>query len=112
MNLIKGESVVVTRVIKGFDDLGEPIPEREIKEQVDNVVVAPQTAAELDATRPNGAKIAFTLCFPKTYTKDLYGCMVKVRGKTYRVVGDPQSWTVANTPTPWNYTVEVEAVNG
>ena len=112
MNLIQGETVTVIRCEVARDELGEPTGERVTREDVQNVVVAPGPTAELDASRPNGVTVAFTLCFPKGYGKSLKGCSVEIRGRAYRVVGDPQPYTEANTPGDWNLTVEVERTDG
>lgn len=83
--------------------------------EVGNVLVSPGQAAELDATRPEGARVALTLHFPKTFAGDLRGCEVELpepyAGK-YRVVGEPYPYIGANTPTMWHMPVEVEAVHG
>lgn len=112
MNLIQGESVTVIRPVIESDELGEPVEGTPEREAVGNIVVAPGATAELDASRPNGVTVAFTLCFPKGYGKSLKGCSVEVRGRAYRVVGDPQPYTEANTPGDWNLTVEVERTDG
>ena len=112
MQLIQGEQVVVIRQVDKRDELGEPIGEGETCEEVSNVVVAPGATADLDASRPDGVSVAYTLGFPKTFTGDLRGCDVEVRGTRYRVIGDPQRNTAENTPGPWNYTAEVERIDG
>lgn len=80
---------------------------------VQNVVVTPGSTSDvLDSTRPDGTRVAFTLGFPKTFTAPLRGCRVLVRGIECAVVGDPQPYTAANVPGAWNYTAEVERVDG
>lgn len=112
MNLIQGEAVTVIRPTAARDELGEPTSETEQREEVQNVVVAPGSTADLDASRPEGVTVAFTLCFPKTYAGDLRGCRVSVRGREYLVVGDPQRYTPENTPGDWNLTAEVTRTDG
>lgn len=112
MNLIQSETVTVIRTEKVLDELGEPMEAEAVAESVTGVVVAPGATADLDASRPEGVTVAYTLCFPKTYAGELKGCAVEVRGERFRVVGDPQRHTEANTPGPWNCTVEVTRTDG
>lgn len=112
MNLIHGEAVTVIRPTTESDELGEPIEGEPIREAVENVIVVPGATVELDASRPNGATVAFTLCFPKGYGRSLKGCSVEVRGRAYEVIGDPQPYTEENTPGYWNLTVEVTRTDG
>ncbi len=110
-SLFATEQVTVIRTGKSYDELGEPIKGEDEREQVD-VLVCPGATADLDVTRPNGAMVAYTLHFPKSYTKSLKDCRIEVRGNTYSVIGDPQPYSAANTPGEWNLTVEVEKVDG
>lgn len=112
MNLIQGEAVTVIRRTCGRDELGEPTEPVEEREEVANVVVYPGSTSDLDASRPEGVKVAFTLCFPKTYGGELRGCSVLVRGTEYDVVGNPKRYTAANTPGDWNLTAEVGRTDG
>ena len=80
---------------------------------VDDVLVDPSVGADvLSNTRLDGTKADLRLHFPKTFTASLRGCKVVVRGKEYRVSGDPAPYTDANTPTRWHMPVDVEAVDG
>lgn len=112
MGLIRGEAVTVVRPRETRDHLGEPVASEPSREEVGNVVVAPGPTSDLDASRPEGVKVAYTLCFPKSYGGSIKGCSVEVRGKAFAVIGDPQRYTEANTPGDWNMTAEVEAVDG
>ncbi|WP_200799684.1 hypothetical protein [Olsenella urininfantis] len=112
LSLIKGETVTVVTDGVTYDELGEPTYGEATREEVSNVVVAPGATADLDASRPEGVTVAYTLCFPKTFTGELKGRSVEVRGEALQVVGDPQRYTDANTPTPWNLTVEVTRTDG
>lgn len=110
-SLIRPEEVTVMRPRVTRDSLGEP--EYGEPETVGvEALVAPGPTADLDATRPNGVTVAYTLHLPKTFQEPLRGCEVEVRGERTRVVGDPRPYTAANTPGAWNYTVEVELANG
>lgn len=112
MGLIRGETVTVLRPRETSDELGEPVYGDPEREAVENVVVSPGPTADLDASRPDGVRVAYTLCFPKTYGGSVKGCSVEVRGKAFAVVGDPQRYGAENTPGDWNMAAEVEAVDG
>lgn len=111
LDVFQTEQVTVVRDNVSYDDLGEPIYGDPEREQVD-VLVQPETTTDLDATRPNGVEVVFTLHFPKSYTKSLQACHIEVRGDIYEVVGDPQPYTPENTPGNWNLPVEVKRVDG
>ena len=111
LNLIPDEEVAVIRDSARLDDLGEPIDSRPSREAV-RCVVCPGPTSDLGAERPNGARIAYTLHFPKTYEGDLRGCSVEVRGEAFTVVGDPMRTTEAATPGAWNMAVEVARADG
>lgn len=112
MGLISTESVTVATPVVEFDSFGEPIECGSVDVTIDGVVVCPGGTSELDASRPNGVEVAYTLCFPKSFTASLKGCRVNVRGTEYRVIGDPQRYDPANTPGDWNLTVEVGRTDG
>ncbi len=111
LSLIPTEAVTVIRPTVERDDLGEPVETGTSREAV-RCVVCPGATSDMDATRPEGLTVAYTLCFPKTYAGELKGCAVEVRGERFRVVGDPQRYTEANTPGAWNLTVEVTRTDG
>ena len=82
---------------------------------VPNVLIVPGATAELEAGRPDGVSVAFTLHFPKSFNESLEGALVDLPepfGGTYRVIGNPRPYMDENTPTPWHMPVEVEAVRG
>lgn len=111
LSLIPTEAVTVLRPTVERDDLGEPVFGEPTHDAVD-CVVCPGATADMDATRPEGETVAYTLHFPKTYAGGLRGCSVEVRGTRYDVVGDPQRTTDAATPGPFNLTVEVTWADG
>lgn len=105
-----GEAVEVLRRSQvGADGMGEPTYGPWKSESV-RVLAAPSKTSDSDALRPLGGRTAFTLHFPKTYQKSLKGCLVVLRGRTLRVVGDPQPYV--NAPGPYDRPVEAEAVYG
>ena len=111
LSLIPTEAVTVVRPTVTRDDLGETTEGEPVREDV-CCVVCPGATSDMDATRPEGVTVSYTLHFPKTYTGDLRGCSVEVRGTRYDVVGDPQRTTGAATPGPFNMAAEVTRADG
>lgn len=112
--MISGEVVVVIthRAVGGTDSFGAPTTER-LETAISDVLVAPARTTDVDGSiRPDGDKAALTLHFPKTFSDELRGAHVIVRGKEYAVIGAPTYYTAANTPTRWHMPVDVEAVDG
>ena len=100
------------------DALGNDIVAYATPVDVTDVLIQPGPCADLDAARPEGVTVAFTLHFPKTWAGgDLRGAQVTLPspwawGNPYRVVGKPEPWMAENCPTPWNMPVEVSATDG
>lgn len=112
LGLIAGEAVTVRTPTTGYDEHMEEVTTWEDM-AVGNVVVHPGATSDvLEGTRPDGARVAFTLGFPKGFYGPLRGCRVVVRGVECAVIGDPHPLTGANVPGPWNYTAEVATVRG
>lgn len=111
MQLIKTEPVIVQIKTVTYDELGEIEGVETTSEEVGCVVV-PGSGSDLDATRPNGVTVSYTVHFPKTYEEPLRGCSLVIRGDTYAVVGDPQAYTSENTPGLFNRPVEVTRTDG
>ena len=118
--MLHGEPVTVLTPSTAYDEHGDEVTTWE-REGVENVLVAPGSTADVeDSTRPHGTRAVFTLGFPKGFDKRLRGCRVVVRcpdggdekDHTYSVIGDPHPNTLANCPTQWWYTAEVEDVDG
>ena len=114
LGLLQGEQVVVERVVSpGVDAFGDPLPGQWVPEMVYDVLVAPGGRTDLDASRPEGVEVKWTLHFPKGYPATLRGARVVVRGQEPAfVVGDPQHYTAGNTPGAWSMPVELTAVRG
>ena len=109
-----GEAVIVERHVQtGVNGHRQPIYEW-VSETVDDVLVAPGPRADIpDTARPEGVVVAWTLHFPKTLLGSLEGARVRVRGgEPCAVIGDPQPYTMENTPTRWNRPVEVKTAKG
>lgn len=112
--MIVGETVTVERYVEsGRDAHNQPIYDW-VSESVDDVLVAPGPLADIpDTARPVGTVVAWSLHFPKGYPATLRGARVIVRGGApCPVVGDPQPYTLENTPTRWAMPVEVERADG
>ena len=113
--MIKGVSVTVKRPSSTANDRFGNAVITYTEETVDNVLVSPGTTMDMEAARPEGVTVAYTLHFPKTFTGDLQGCLIVLPAPwagTYRVVGAPGAYIDANTPTPWHMPVEVERADG
>lgn len=116
--MIGGVAVTVVRPTPaGRDRLGNPAYGEPVREVVPDVLVQPGPTSELDASRPEGVTVAYTLHFPKAYEASLEGCAVELPAPwasegCYRVVGDPRPYMAGNCPTRWNRPVEVEAAHG
>lgn len=112
--MIQGETVTITREVEVGRDAGNNPVYEEVLEDVDDVLVAPGPRSDvIDSNRPDGVKVAWTLHFPKAFTGSLRGALVAVRGMDPApVIGDPQPYTAANTPTRWNRPAELELVEG
>lgn len=114
--MIRGVDVQVSAPTYGTKDrlgnrpvtMGEPTT-------VKNVLVSPGATEAMEASRPEGVTVAYTLHFPKTFTGSLEGCEIKLPAPwtgTYKVIGDPRPYIDVNTPTQWHLPVEVEASHG
>lgn len=82
---------------------------------VANVLVSPNTTADLEAGRPDGDSLSLTLHFPKGFTASLENCEIDLPepwGNGWRVIGDPKPYIDANTPTEWDRPATVEKANG
>lgn len=111
-SLITGEAIEVIRPIVERDALGEPTCGEPARVALNDVIVFPGSTSDLDADRPEGVEVAYTLCFPKTFADSLRGCSVVVRGEVYDVAGDPKRYAPGNTPGDCNMTVEVTRTDG
>ena len=111
MGLIATETVTAHVPSVERDDLGEPEYGKPREIEIDGCIVQPGATSDMDASRPNGMHVAFTVYMPNQ-DFDLRGCSLSVRGRVYRVVGDPQPFTGGNVPGGRNLTVEVEAADG
>lgn len=113
--MIKGVTVTVNAPSSTTTDrFGNPVITYTAS-TVDNVLVAPGTTSDLDASRPAGVQVAYSLHFPKSFTGSLEGCEITLPAPwtgTYRVIGAPGQYIEENTPTAWHMPVEVEFAHG
>lgn len=113
--MISGATVdVYTEAASGTDRFGNVVY-TSTKTTVDNVLIVPGATADLEASRPEGVQVAYTLHFPKSFSDSLEGASVELPAPwagTYRVIGSPTPYIDANTPTPWHMPVEVEVAHG
>jgi hypothetical protein len=115
--LFKGELVRIELTAQsGVDAFNAPVFETTLLEVAD-VLVSPGATRDIEqSNRPDGARLAYTLHFPKAFTEafeeKLDGLWIQVRGERLRVVGSPRAYAPELTPGAWNMPVEVEAVNG
>lgn len=103
-------------IASGTDRFGNTTYEYEA-EVVDGVLVAPGATMDLEASRPEGVTVEYTLHFPKAYMESLEGCLITLPAPwagVYRVIGNPGQYMQANTPAmlPWGMPVEVERAHG
>lgn len=113
VTLLKGETVLVqTRTKTGVDAFNSPIYTTS-EVSVANVLVSPSTPADnISAMHPEGVRVKYMLHFPKSYTGNLQGLKIRVRGSLYDVIGSPDHYTLENTPGEWWLPVEVGDTSG
>lgn len=111
--MICGETVtVLLRRKTGEDRYHDPVWSYEPVD-IQDVIVAPGPTKELEAERPEGARVVYTLHFPKTFSEDLTGARVSLRGEDpYEIVGTPRRYTSENTPGRHWLAAEVVRVDG
>ena len=92
VNLINGVTVAVKRPIVGeaTDEMGEDVSGALFLKNI-----------EVDAE----------FHFPKTYQKQLRGCLIAYGGREYSVIGDIRRYIPENTPTRWNGAVSAREVS-
>lgn len=115
--MISGVTVTVLAPNKvGTDRLNNPVYGEPTRTTVENVLIVPGATADMDAQRPEGVIVDFTLHFPKSAASmRLEGCEVVLPapyGGTYRIIGEPRPYLVKNTPTSWAMPVEVTVAHG
>ena len=101
-----------------FGDMTEGVPKTET---VADVLIAPGgdvgSTDDLEAMRKDGDEVSLQIHFPKAYKGDLRGCDLNLPApwdafNPYRVVGNPQPYIDANTPTRWHMPVKAVSARG
>ena len=113
---MNGETVkLVCRQAAGRDPFNNEVFE-ECETEVENVLVQPAgTQDDTDSNRPEGIKAKYLLLFPKAFaygSGSLRGTKIEVRGKRYKVIGDPGCYDGKNCPTDWCMPVHVGDIDG
>lgn len=74
----------------------------------------PDTADDIEDGRPRGARATMTFFLPKTVVADLRDALISCQppddaalsGRRFKVVGEPYSYSRANTPGDYSWMVE------
>lgn len=112
---ITGIKIAVLRPQMAIDRFGNEVECGFEREDVQNVLLVPGATSDMEASRPAGVSVAFTLHFPKTFEGSLEGCSIELPqpwGGIYKVIGDPQPYMNHMVRGSWNRPVEVEAAHG
>jgi len=112
---MKGASVIVHAPTAGAVDRFGNAESTWTSYTVDDVLIVPGATADLEASRPEGALVAFTLHFPKTFSGSLEGCKITLPepfSGVYSVIGNPMQYMDENTPTRWHMPIEIEVAHG
>ena len=80
----------------------------------------PNTADDIEEGRPYGDRATVTFYLPKTLDADLRGALIAcyptddatVSGRLFSVVGEPYSYSRANTPGDYSWCVEAVRFDG
>ena len=113
VNLIKGEDVTVIYFQEVSKNPFGESERSETSELVHDVLVIPGATSDgVTQIRDEGVQVLYTLHFPKTFTRSLKDAQIKVRGITTHVVGDPDHYTLENTPGKWWMPVQVRRYDG
>lgn len=106
--------MVEMRAVSGTDPYGHPTYES-TWEEVRDVLVCPTTgevAARTLENRESETRSSFTIHFPKGWYRPLRGLKVRLRGRLFNVIGEPDHFTLENTPGRWWMPVSVVEVDG
>ena len=113
-SLINGVTVTVKRPTVGeaTDEMGEPIGSGYEVEEVSDVLFDPTATEDVSgALFLKNIEVDAEFHFPKTYQKQLRGCLIAYGGHEYRVIGDIRRCIPENTPTRWNGAVSAREVS-
>ena len=110
--MIKGITVTLTeRKPQGVDEYGAPQYKEEPPVEVDNVLVAPASSADVIGDSDLASvRSTYQLAIPKSDMHRWTDGLVDFFGKQWHVVGAPLEGIEENVPTPWHKKVTVEEV--
>lgn len=105
--MLKGETVSVYYPTAGApDSFGGQEGGFSEAVEVENVLFAPVSTADMEASRPDGLTVDVKFYFPKSYSgESLRGAKIGLGDETYSVIGNPQVYP-ALCPTSWNMVAE------
>ena len=115
LTMFRGVTVQVERPYENGTDRFNNVVYGMTGETIDNVLYYNGNSDDLEASRPEGMTIDYTLSLPNTYTGSLEGCNITLPnppGGTYRVIGDVEYLIPENTPTQWNGIVRIGHAHG
>jgi len=109
--MIKGIPVVLTvRTQSGTDAFGLPVYETR-EETVENVLVAPSSAEEIqDTLTLTGRKAVYTLGIPKGDAHEWEDTTVRFFGEVWHSIGPVTEGIEEMIPLAWNKKVKVERI--
>lgn len=110
--MIRGETVTVSlRVFGGKDAFGnEAVTYTEPFEVSDVLVGRGSTVDVITDGQLMAIRADKRFCFPRGFSDDLRGAIIRRGGDSYRVVGDPSPVTEANLPPASRWNIRAEAV--
>lgn len=100
-----------------LDEGGDPVT-RYSPHTVDNVLIAPATTGDIEAsTREMGAETTITVMLPKTFTgqldtQTLQGAHLTYQKQKYEIIGNPTPYPPQFTPGNWNLIMKAKLVKG
>lgn len=112
---MRGISITVKKPLAGARDAFGNVTHSWQTFTIDDVLVSPGATSDLEAARPEGVAVAYSLHIPKTFADSLEGCLIELPqpwGGRYRVIGNPGQYMDENTPTRWHMPVEIEVAHG
>lgn len=109
---MKKTSVTVLRPgTPTVDRFGNEVPGEPIAEVIDGAIIEPGANESLEASRPEGVIVSYTVHLPMSGVSDIGGASIMLPepfGGTYRVVGNPVRYMEENMPPMFRGYVPVE----
>lgn len=112
LGLLPGEPVEILRPVRARDAHGDETVEW-VADGAPSCLVKPSsTSDEIETDRPHGVKETVRVSFPKTYSKPLRGCRVRIGGRVYAIRGDPTRYRPDLVPGPYDRAAEAVRCDG